>query len=281
MTPQKPVSKPPIITLVGLAGTGKTTLAAMFPSPVFIQAEESGAVFDSWDDGAKPDLFPLLPAAKANAVKRGVLDVSTREALKEQLRYLVKQSHNYKTLVIDSITAFHRMIENELCERDKVDNVGDACGGFHKGYIALADWHLEIMKIFNLLRNRGITIVILAHTGIQRLKNRPDEDDYTVYSLDMNEKSVPIYVNYSDAVLYIAKNEFVKGKETNKKGVLTKWGKIVQTGERKIITTGDGKVGFVHAKNRYNMPSEIPFNQGENPILQYISFFNQQSNKSE
>ena len=276
MTPQKPISKPPIITMVGMAGTGKTTLAAMFPSPVFIQAEESGAVFDSWEEDAKPDLFPLLPAAKCNAAKKGVLEVSTRAAFKDQLRYLITTQHNYKTVVIDSASALHRMLENELCVRDNVDNVADSCGGFHKGYITLADWHLEIMKILNMLRNRGMTIIILCHTGIQRLKNRPDEDDYTVYSLDINEKSVPVYVNYSDAILYIAKNEFVKGKQTDKKGTLTKWGKIVQTGERKIITTGDGKVGFVHAKNRYNMPAEIQFTQGENPLLQYIKFFNQQ-----
>jgi len=283
LTPQKPISKPPIITLVGLAGTGKTTLAAMFPNPVFIQAEESGAVFDSWPEESKPDLFPLLPSSKSNAAKKGVLEVSTRASFKDQLRYLITTQHNYQTLVIDSASALHRMLENELCVRDNVDNVADSCGGFHKGYIALADWHLEIMKILNMLRNRGMTIIILCHTGIQRLKNRPDEDDYTVYSLDINEKSVPVYVNYSDAILYIAKNEFVKGKVVDKKGAITKWGKIVQTGDRKIITTGDGKVGFVHAKNRYNMPAEIPFNQGENPLLQYISFFNQpqQQNISE
>lgn len=276
MIPTKPTSKPPILTLVGMAGTGKTTIAAMFPSPVFIQAEESGAVFDSWDEGSKPDLFPLIPQAKKDKRKKGALSVSSRMAVKEQIKYLLTNEHGYKTLVIDSITALHRMLEHELCERDDVDNVADSCGGFHKGYIALAEWHGEIMTGLNMLRNKGMAIVILAHTGIQRLKNRPDEDDYTVYSMDMNEKSVPVYVNFSDGVFYIAKNEFVKGKETNNKGVLTKYGKIVQTGERKIITTGDGKVGFVHAKTRYNMPPEIPFLQGENPIVQYINFFNQQ-----
>jgi len=166
------------------------------------------------------------------------------------------------------------MFESELCLRDKVDNVADSCGGFHKGYIALSDWHLEVMKMLNILRNLGIIVVLLAHTGIQRLKNKPDDDDYTVYSLDMNEKSVPVYVNFSDAVLYLVKSEFVKGKETNNKGAVTKWGKIVQTGERKIITTGDGKIGYVHAKNRYNMPAEIPFEQGFNPLSQYIKSLN-------
>ena len=274
ITPKKPVSKAPIITIVGMAGSGKTTLAAMFPNPVFIQAEESGAVFDSWNEENKPDLFPILPTSHKNDVKKGSLISSTRESVKNQIRYLLTNDHNYKTLVIDSVTALHRMFEHELCQRDQVDNVADSCGGFHKGYLALADWHGEIMNGLNAVRNRGISVIVLAHSGIQRLKNRPDEDDYTVWSMDMNEKSVPVYVNFSDAVLYLVKSEFVKDKAKDKKGVLTKWGKVVQTGERKIITTGDGKIGFVHAKTRYNMPPEITFEQGANPLTQYINFFN-------
>src|SRR5690606_32709616 len=129
-----------------------------------------------------------------------------------------------------------------------------------------------------VLRDRkDMAIVFLAHIGIHKIKSSPDADEYAVWSLDMNDKSVPNYVNQVDSVIYIKKDTYVTGKETNKKtGAVTKYGKVMDTGDRTIITTGDGRIGFLNAKTRYAMPAEIPLPLGENPILGYIPFFNKQ-----
>jgi hypothetical protein len=79
-------------------------------------------------------------------------------------------------------------------------------------------------------------------------------------------------------VVYIKKEEFITGAETNRKGQTTKYGRNMQTGQRVLITSSDGLVGYVDAKNRYGMPNEIPLAMGENPLLQYIKHFNQEIN---
>lgn len=271
---KKPQPKPPLLTIVGTPGTGKTTLGALFPSPVFIQAEDAETVFENWDDDVQPTL--LSPIPKPTGDGAGNLKSSARDTLMAQMRELATADHGFKTLVVDAVTSLNTKFESELALRDGVDSVADAAGGFHKGYDVVAQWHSDFLYACEVLRARkGMAVVLLAHAGIEKVKNRPDEaSEYTVYSIDMYRKSAQRYISNSDAVIYITKEEFIQGAETNRKGQTTKFGRVMQTGERVLITSGDGKVGYVAAKNRYNMPVEIPAPLGENPLLQYIKHFN-------
>ena len=268
---KKSQPKPPIITIVASPGAGKTSLAGMFPNPVFIQGEDSSTVFENWDEDVQPVLLPPIPGAVKDKV-------SSRQTVMDQLRELVSAEHDFKTLVLDTVTNLNTKFEKEISVRDDVTNVADAAGGYHKGFIEVASWHADLIHACEVLRQRRqMSIVFLAHTGIEKIKNRPDEaSEYAVYGIDMHKKSAQLYISQSDAVLYIKKEEFIQGTQTNKKGQTTKFGRAMQTGDRVLITSGDGLIGYVAAKNRYGMPVEIPLPLGENPIIEHIKFFNKE-----
>lgn len=268
---KKAQPKPPIITIVASPGAGKSSLAALFPNPVFIQGEDASTVFENWDEDVQPLLLPVIPNAQKDRV-------SSKAVVMDQLRELATAEHDFKTVVIDTITNLNIKFEKEIAIRDDVTNVADASGGYHKGYLEVASWHSDLIYACEVLRARkGMAIVFLAHSGVEKIKNRPDEaSEYAVYGIDMYKKSAQLYTSQSDAVFYIKKEEYIQGTQTNKKGQTTKYGRAMQTGDRVLITSGDGLVGYVSAKNRYGMPVEIPLPQGENPILQHIKFFNKE-----
>jgi hypothetical protein len=265
---KKPEAKPPMITLVGLPGTGKTTLGALFPGAIVIQSEDGAAVFENWDDDAKPALMPRLPKATAER--------STRTVLMQMVQELIDEDHDYRTLVVDSITTLDMLFGHEIALRDGVNTVADASGGFHKGFAEIAQWHAEfVYKCEQLRATKKMGIVFLAHSGIKKIRNRPDSaSDYSVFSIGMDSQSSSVYTSQSDAVLYLRKDEFVQGAASNSKGQTTKFGRLIQSGDRKLVTTGDGHVGYIDAKNRYGMPSEIDVPHGENPIIPFIRFYN-------
>jgi len=265
----KPKVKPPMLTIVGSAGTGKTTLGALFPNAIILPTEDGTTVFENWDDSIQPAVLPRLPKSRDG--------VSAKTTLMAIIDELMTTPHDYKTLVVDSITTLAGIFEHEIAQRDGVGTVADAAGGFHKGFSELASWHADfVYKCEQLRAVKGMAVVFLAHTGIKKIRNRPDAAaDYSVFSLEMDNQALSIYVSQSDAVLYLKKEEFVSGQETDRKGRQTKFGRVQQTGNRTLVTTGDGQVGYVNAKNRYDMPAELPVPHGENPIIPFIKFYNQ------
>ncbi len=87
--------KPVVVTLFGEAGTGKTTLAAMFPRPVFIRTEDGTASLDGHPDAL------LFPVAK------------TTKDVFDAIEALATQEHDRKTLVFDSVTQYEKIATRE------------------------------------------------------------------------------------------------------------------------------------------------------------------------
>ncbi len=120
--------RPPMLTIIASKGVGKTTLAGLFPSPIFIRAEDGSEVFEDWSEDVQPTLLPPL-----------MNEQSARMTVLKTIGELLNEEHNFKTLVFDAITSMNLLFEKELCKLDGVTNGGDESGGFHKGFLTIAN----------------------------------------------------------------------------------------------------------------------------------------------
>jgi hypothetical protein len=161
---------------------------------LILPTEDGTAVFENWDSDAQPDVLPRLPKAAKDGA--GNIARSPRATLNAIMDELISTDHGYKTLVVDSITTLAKLLEDEIAMRDGVGTVADAAGGFHKGYTEVASWHSDFVYRCEQLRAvKKMAIVFLAHTGVKKIRNRPDAAaDYSVFSLDMDGQALGVYV---------------------------------------------------------------------------------------
>lgn len=263
---------PPMITIIGSPGVGKTSLGGLFPRPIIMRAEDGTAVFQSWDPERQPDLLPVLPRAYSGS------SVSTRSTVIQTIDALISQEHQFQTLVIDSITALAALYEQEITVKYDKSNIADAAGGYGKGYLEAISWHSELLnRLLILNKQRKMGVVLLAHTDTEKVKEDPESGgEYTVYGLQMEKRAGNQYVNTSDVVAYLVNRTVTMGHTVDKKGNTEKRGRVQTTGERSLLTSGDGRFGFIKAKNRLRLPAEIPVADGENPLLGLIPYYAQQ-----
>ena len=129
-TISKPADRAVFVTILGEAGLGKTSLAASFPKPIFLRAEDGLQAIPLEN---RPDAFPVI---------------KKESELWEQLMTLIKEDHDYKTVVIDSVTALERLFVQSVIEGDPKAprSINQALGGYGAGLAALASLHQRVRK---------------------------------------------------------------------------------------------------------------------------------------
>jgi hypothetical protein len=212
----------------GTAGIGKSTFATNAPAPIVLQTEDGLGAIDCHK-------FPVA---------------TSLEQVLEAISALYTESHDYQTVVIDSLDWLERLVWESVCELRQVSNIEDI--GYGKGYLfALAHWR-DILDGLSALRDRkGMTVILIAHAKIERFEN-PETDPYDRYMPRLHKAAAAMISEWCDEVLFATYRVHTK---TVEEGFNKKRAQGIGDGERVLRCTERPS----HlAKNRLTLPDEMP-----------------------
>lgn len=221
---------PLMVWLYGVEGIGKSSFAAQFPKPAFIDVE----------DGTRE-----LDVARVPAPDGGW----TWESVLEAVRLHESAEHDRQTLVIDTVDELQALLWNYLCVRDSKKSIEDY--GYGKGYqAALDEWRVLLAALERLKRARKMHVVLLAHCQIRTFKN-PEGEDYDRYQSSLNDKASGLFKSRADVVLFANYETFAHKKDEKSK---VEKAKGTMTGRRLIFTK---RSAAFDAKNRHELPEQM------------------------
>lgn len=225
---------PPRLVIYGIEGVGKSTFCAGAPRAIFIPTEDGLNQIDCAS-------FPLATSLS---------DVQSA------LAALAAEPHDYHTVVIDSLDWLEQLIWEQLCAEHRVSSIEKVDGGYGKGYIsALGVWRRILAALDVLHKQRQMAVLLTAHAKIERFED-PETSAYDRYSPRLNKHAAALVTEWSDAVLFATRKFRTEREEVGFGQQRTIAVGVGTDGGQRILRTVGGPACI--AKNRYNLPYELP-----------------------
>lgn len=223
------VEKAKKVVLYGPEGIGKSSLAAQFPKPIFIDTEGSTTEMNV-DRLPKPTSW---------------------EMLRQQVEWVKQQVGRFRTLVIDTIDWAEMLCVDSVCARHGKKGIEDF--GYGNGYVYTKEEFGRFLNLLSDVIDVDIHVVLVAHAQIVKFEQPDEMGAYDRYQLKLGKKTssqtAPLVKEWADMVLFINYKTFsvaADAKGTKHKG---------QGGVRTIYATHHPAWD---AKNRHGLPDEFP-----------------------
>ena len=238
---KKKISLPRTI-VYGEPKIGKTTFGCSAPNVVLIPTEDGAAGMDVMQ----------LPS-------EGVC--SSWEDVLKAVGILVKEKHDRKWVVIDTVNGVVDLCAKFICDRDFGGNWESRKGqeGFNawgRGDKATAQEFKRLINGLDMLREKGMGVVLLAHQGLHRSGNALGED-FQKFGADVNKYSWSVLLGWADHIGHACRDFMVnvaQGQESKGKGI------AVQKNSTRWIVFDGGPGIDAGARAGYEMPERIELN---------------------
>ena len=226
------IIKPQKVVIYGPEGIGKSTFAAQFPKPLFIDTEGSTSHLEV-DRLPRPTSWQML---------------------KQYIKDLKGDTMGYHTLVIDTADWAERLCEEAICQSN--GKVGIEDFGYGKGYTYVKEEFGRLLDSLSDLIDAGMNVVLTAHSIIRKFELPEETGAYDRYELKLGQKAgnqcAALAKEWADMVLFVNYKEIVITTKDNKKKV---------SGGKRVMYTAHNPCW--DAKNRHGLAEELPFDYQE------------------
>ena len=222
------------VVIYGPEGIGKSTFAAQFPEPLFIDTEGSTKNMDVARMD-KPTSWTML---------------------KNQIAYVKANPQLCKTLVIDTIDWGEKLCIEDICAVHNKHGIEDF--GYGNGYVYEMEEFGRFLNSLEELISAGVNVVLTAHAQLRKF-TQPDEfGEYDRWELKLGKKTgsmiSPMVKEWADMLLFA--NYKTVAVQADDKGKKFK----AQGGERVMYATHHP---CWDAKNRHGLPDSMPFDYAQ------------------
>lgn len=230
------IPRPQKVLVYGTEGIGKTTLAAQFPSPLFIDTEGGSSAYD---------------------VRRLPAPTSWQMLLDEVTWVRDYPAECGGTLVVDTLDWAERMCNEAVCSKAGKDGIEGF--GYGKGYVYAKEEFGKLLNLLSECADRGLNVCATAHACIQKFEQPDEMGAYDRWELKLSRKHVaPMVKEWADAVLFADYKTVVIETEGGKRKA--------QGGKNRVLRCTHAATW--DAKNRWGLPDEVPMEWAQ--IAPYI-----------
>ena len=219
------LAKPVKTVLYGVEGVGKSSLAACFPQPLFLDTEGSTTRLDVDRVDGFTDWEDLISTIREVAQTPGCC----------------------QTMVVDTADWAEQMAIAHLLKKHGVDGLESF--GFGKGYTYLGEEFTRFLRACDEVIASGRHVVITAHSKVRKQEVPEEYGAFDHYELKLTRQCAPLLKEWPDLLLFLNFKTLVIGDD--KKG-----GSKKATGGKRVMYTT--RTACWDAKNRFGLPDELP-----------------------